>query len=328
MPDAVTAVREFSRFYTDVLGLLGGALLETPYSLTEARVLFELGQPGSAGSASSASGAGSAGGAGTAGGVGALDLRRSLGLDPGYLSRILARFESAGLVERERSTVDARRQMLRLTPLGREAFADLDARSTAQVSGLLAAASEAERRALVGALGTARAVLGGEKRPTRRPELRPLRPGDLGWVVQRHGLRYAEEYGWDATFEGLVARIVADYTESAGPTAARQNAWIAELGGEPVGCVFCTQKDDDTAQLRLLLVEPAARGAGVGTALVDECLRFAASAGYREIMLWTNDVLVAARRIYERAGFRLEHEGARPNFGAQLTEQIWRRPLP
>jgi GNAT superfamily N-acetyltransferase len=207
-------------------------------------------------------------------------------------------------------------------------FADLDARSTAQVTGLLADASEAERRALVGALGTARAVLGGgREHSSRRCELRSLRPGDLGWVVQRHGQRYAEEYGWDATFEGLVARIVADYAESAAATAGRQNAWIAEFDGEPVGCVFCTRKDDDTAQLRLLLVEPSARGAGVGTALVDECLRFAASAGYREIMLWTNDVLVAARRIYERAGFRLEHEGPRPNFGARLTEQVWRRPL-
>jgi len=306
VPDAITAVREFSRFYTDVLGLLGGALLETPYSLTEARVLFEMGHVGADG------------------GVGALDLRRRLGLDPGYLSRILARFEAAGLVERERSTVDARRQVLRLTARGREVFVDLDARSTAQVSGLLAGASDADQRALVGALGTVRAVLGAEKLSTRRPELRPLRPGDLGWVVQRHGQRYAEEYGWDATFEGLVARIVGEYAEN----TVRQNAWIAELAGEPVGCVFCMRADDDVAQLRLLLVEPAARGAGVGTALVDECLRFAASAGYREIMLWTNDVLVAARRIYERAGFRLEHEGPRPNFGAQLTEQVWRRPLP
>ena len=305
MPDAVAAVRAFSRFYTRVFGLLDSALLATPYTLTEARVLFELGHSGA---------------------VDTLDLRRRLGLDAGYLSRILARFETAGLVERERSTVDGRRQVLRLTARGHEVFTDLDARSTAQVSGLLAGASDADRRALVGALDTARTVLGGGERPPRPVELRPLRPGDLGWVVQRHGQRYAEEYGWDATFEGLVARIVAEYAES--PHAPRQNAWIAELGGEPVGCVFCMRKDDDVAQLRLLLVEPAARGAGVGTALVDECLRFAACAGYREIMLWTNDVLVAARRIYERAGFRLEHEGPRPNFGAQLTEQVWRRPLP
>jgi DNA-binding MarR family transcriptional regulator/GNAT superfamily N-acetyltransferase len=301
----VTAVREFSRFYTRVLGLLGGPLLATPYSLTEARVLFELAQPGP---------------------VGTLDLRRRLELDAGYLSRILARFETAGLVERERSNVDGRRQVLRLTARGREVFADLDARSTAQVDGLLAGASEADRRRLVGALGTARAVLGGEKHAPRRVELRSLRPGDLGWVVQRHGVRYAEEYGFDATFEGLVATIVGEY---AGPSAdaAHQNAWIAELDGEPVGCVFCMRKGDEVAQLRLLLVEPSARGAGVGTALVERCLQFAASAGYREIMLWTNDVLTAARRLYERAGFRLEYEGPRPNFGVHLTEQVWRRPL-
>jgi DNA-binding MarR family transcriptional regulator/GNAT superfamily N-acetyltransferase len=305
MPDAVVAVREFSRFYTRVLGLLGGALLASPYSLTEVRVLFELAQPGQ---------------------VGTRDLRQRLGLDAGYLSRILARFEDAGLVERERSAVDGRRQMLRLTTRGQEVFADLDTRSTAQVAGLLADASEADQRALVGALGTVRAVLGGGQRPAGRPTLRPLRPGDLGWVVQRHGQRYAEEYGFDATFEGLVAQIVADYAVS--PHADRQHAWIAELDGEPVGSVFCTRRDDDVAQLRLLLVEPSARGAGVGTALVDECLRFATSAGYREIMLWTNDILHAARRIYERAGFTLEFEGPKPNFGADLTEQVWRRPLP
>jgi DNA-binding MarR family transcriptional regulator/GNAT superfamily N-acetyltransferase len=305
MPDTVAAVREFSRFYTRVLGLLGGAMLASPYSLTEVRVLFELAQPGP---------------------IGTLDLRQRLGLDAGYLSRILARFEGAGLVERERSTVDGRRQMLRLTARGREVFADLDTRSTAQVAGLLAGASEADRKALVGALGTVRAVLGGGQLvPPGRVELRSLRPGDLGWVVQRHGQRYAEEYGFDATFEGLVAQIVADYAAS--PHAERQHAWIAELDGEPVGSIFCTRKDDDVAQLRLLLVEPSARGAGVGTALVDECLRFATAAGYREIVLWTNDILHAARRIYERAGFTLEYEGPKPNFGTELTEQTWRRPL-
>ena len=220
--------------------------------------------------------------------------------------------------------------MLRLTARGREVFDDLDARSTAQVADLLDGTGEPERQALVGALGTVRTVLGGTaaKPLPGAVVLRPLRAGDLGWVVQRHGQRYAEEYGFDMSFEGLVAQIVGDYATSPPAVAARQNAWIAELAGEPVGTIFCTRKDDQVAQLRLLLVEPSARGAGAGTALVDECLRFAANAGYREIMLWTNDILVAARRIYERAGFRLEYEGAKPNFGAQLTEQVWRRPLP
>jgi DNA-binding MarR family transcriptional regulator/GNAT superfamily N-acetyltransferase len=317
MPDAVTAVRSFSRFYTEVLGLLGGALLATPYSLTEARVLFELAQPGQ---------------------VSTLDLRQRLGLDPGYLSRILARFEAGGLVVRERSAADGRRQVLRLTEHGREVQADLDARSTAQVADLLAAADAGQQKALVEALGTARAILAGaapagetpparETAPARGPvTLRGLRPGDLGWVVQRHGVRYGAEYGFDVTFEGLVAHIVGDYARS--PHRAKQNAWIAELGGEPVGSILCTRHDDRVAQLRLLFVEPQARGAGVGTALVTECLRFAAGAGYREIMLWTNDILHAARRIYERAGFRLEHEGPQPNFGVGLTEQVWRRDLP
>jgi DNA-binding MarR family transcriptional regulator/GNAT superfamily N-acetyltransferase len=305
--DAVAAVREFSRFYTDILGLLGEALLATPYSLTDARVLFEVARADT---------------------VDTLGLRQRLGLDPGYLSRILARFEAGGLVARERSTVDGRRQVLRLTARGREVFADLDARSTAQVSALLEGTGEPERQALVGALGTARTVLGRAKVPRDGVALRPLRAGDLGWVVQRHGVRYAAEYGFDASFEGLVAKIVADYAAAPEAVAARQSAWIAELAGEPVGSIFCTRRDDDVGQLRLLLVEPSARGAGAGTALVGECVRFAATAGYREIMLWTNDILVAARRIYERAGFRLEYEGARPNFGVHLTEQIWRRPLP
>jgi DNA-binding MarR family transcriptional regulator/GNAT superfamily N-acetyltransferase len=310
----VAAVREFSRFYTDALGLLGGGLLATPYSLTEARVLFELGQSES---------------------TGTRELRQRLGLDPGYLSRIVTRFESGGLVARTRSTADARRQVLRLTARGREAALDLDARSTAQVAGLLDGADAPQRTALVDALGTVRTIL---SRPADRlpVTLRPLRPGDLGWVLQRHGALYAQEYGWDVTFEGLVAQIVADYARSSaaaghatdGHAADGHAAWIAELGGRPAGSVFCTRAADDVAQLRLLLVEPSARGAGVGTALVDECVRFAAGAGYREIMLWTNDVLVAARRIYERAGFRLDHEGGKPTFGADLTEQIWRRALP
>jgi DNA-binding MarR family transcriptional regulator/GNAT superfamily N-acetyltransferase len=301
--DAVAAVRRFSRFYTDVIGLLRGGLLGTPYSLTEARVLFELARPEP---------------------VDALALRRGLDLDAGYLSRILQRFEADGLVTRERSAADGRRQVIGLTAAGRAAFADLDARSAAQIEALLAGAGAAERARLVEALGAVESILSGH-RPPGTYLLRPLEPGDLGWVVQRHGVRYADEYGWDATFEGLVAQIVGDYARS--PHAARENAWIAEVDGRPVGCVFCMRRDDDVAQLRLLLVEPAARGAGIGSRLVDECLRFATRVGYREIMLWTNDVLVDARRIYEKAGFHLVHEAPRPNFGKDLVEQVWRRPL-
>jgi DNA-binding MarR family transcriptional regulator/GNAT superfamily N-acetyltransferase len=308
MTDPVLAVREFSRFYTDAIGLLGGYRLAAPYSLTEARVLYELGQ---------------------ADATDTLDLRTRLSLDPGYLSRIVAKLDAAGLVTSERSTVDGRRQVLRLTDAGREVQRDLDTRSSAQVAELLDGTAESDRRALVDSLATVRTIL--SRTPSADPaprgpvSLRPLRPGDLGWVVERHGVRYAEEYGFDITFEGLVAQIVGEYGLSAGDPG--QAAWIAELDGRPVGCIFCTRKDEKVAQLRLLLVEPSARGAGVGTALVDECIRFAREAGYHELMLWTQDILHAARRVYQRAGFTLEYEGPKPNFGVDLTEQVWRMTL-
>jgi DNA-binding MarR family transcriptional regulator/GNAT superfamily N-acetyltransferase len=304
MTDAVLAVREFSRFYTGVIGLLGNYQLAAPYSLTEARVLYELGQADS---------------------TDTLDLRTRLALDPGYLSRIVAKFEAAGLVVRERSTVDGRKQVLRLTDAGREVQRDLDARSSAHVAGLLASTGEQERDKLVAALSTVRSVLSSPRSPAP-VALRPLRPGDLGWVVRRHGILYAREYGWDVRFEGVVAGICAGYAASAADP--RQAGWIAELGGEPVGSVFCMRRSDDVAQLRMLLVEPAARGAGVGSALVDECLRFAKEAGYREIVLWTNAILHAARRVYERVGFTLDREGEPPAWGGPvLAEQVWRRAL-
>jgi DNA-binding MarR family transcriptional regulator/GNAT superfamily N-acetyltransferase len=320
MHDAVLAVREFSRFYTGVIGLLGNYELAAPYSLTEARVLYELGQADS---------------------TDTLDLRTRLALDPGYLSRIVAKLEAAGLVVRERSTADGRRQVLRLTGTGREVQQDLDARSTAHVAGLLEGADETRRGSLVEALSTVRSVLAPHgPAPVPAPStaatpltLRPLRPGDLGWVVRRHGVLYAAEYGWDVRYEGVVAGIVAHFAAgcAAGYAAGarpRQRGWIAELRGEPVGSIFCMPRTDDVAQLRLLLVEPTARGAGVGSALVDECLRFAREAGYREISLWTNAILHAARHLYERAGFTLDHEGEPPAWGGRaLAEQVWSRAL-
>jgi DNA-binding MarR family transcriptional regulator/N-acetylglutamate synthase-like GNAT family acetyltransferase len=301
--EATSAVREFSRFYTNVLGLLDTHLLDTPYSLTEARVLFELARPDP---------------------PGALDLRRALNLDAGYLSRILARFEADGLVSRTRSDTDGRRQVIRLTDRGRAAFTDLDTRATAQADRLLADLAAEERRSLAAALRTAQAILSATPRPGGFV-LRGLEPGDLGWVLQRHGARYAEEYGWDSSFEALVAGIVAGYAHS--PHRDRENAWIAEVDGAPVGSVFCAYRDDATAQLRLLLVEPTARGNGIGARLVAECLRFAARAGYREIMLLTFDALADARRVYERAGFTLARQSPGTYFGRDLTEQVWRRPL-
>ena len=301
--EAIADVRAFNRFYTNLIGVLDEGLVDSPFSVTEARVLYELahGEP-----------------------TEVAELRRLLDVDSGYLSRILARFEESGLVHKQPSTTDARKRVIALTPRGRKEFAQLNDNTVDQISGLLTDLPEADVRRLTGAMATIRQILEHTPRPDSYV-LRPLVAGDLGWVIARHGARYAQEYGWDQTFEALVARILADY--AAEPDPAHQGGWIAEVDGEPVGCIFCTRKDEQTAQLRLLLVEPAARGMGIGSRLVDQCLRFAKDAGYREIMLWTNDVLADARRIYQRAGFELEHEAPHHSFGKDLVEQVWRRPL-
>ena len=303
---AVAAVRAFNRFYTNVIGLLRGGYLDSHYSLTEVRVLFELSRQEE---------------------TEAAGLRRSLGIDAGYLSRILARFDAEKLTVRQRSAADGRRQVIRLTKAGRSAFAELDALQTDQTAGLLARLGEPERRQLVEAMRVVRRVLsdGGSAERPRSYLLRPPGPAALGWVVSRHGALYAREYCWDETFEHLVARIVADY--AAGRDPEREAAWIAEVDGAPAGCVFCMRKDSDTARLRLLLVEPWARGLGIGGRLVEECLRFARAAGYQQITLWTQDCLTAARRIYQEAGFRLASQGQHHSFGYDLVEQTWTRSL-
>ena len=296
-------MREFNRFYTNVIGLLREGLLDTPYSLAEARILFELARDGEAETA---------------------NLRRWLDIDAGYLSRLLARFEADGLVTRTRSPLDGRRQVIGLTGTGRAAQADLDARSGTQIRALLAGLTPDGRRRLTAAMASIREIVGPAPPPAAFV-LRPPVPGDMGWVVQRHGALYAAEYGWDASFEALVARIVADY--AARDDHRGEAVWIAELDGEPAGCVFCVRKTDTTAQLRLLLVEPRARGLSMGGRLVAECVSFARRAGYREIVLWTNDVLHAARRIYQRAGFQLVSSQPHHAFGHDLVEQDWRLPL-
>lgn len=298
----VDALRAFSRSYTRVLRVLDEGLLETPYSLTEARILYELAHLDV---------------------MDAVALRRELGLDAGYLSRIVRRFEVDGLVIQRRSPVDARRQVLQMTPHGRDVFAVLDARSAEQARALLSALDDDSQRRLVAAMATVRRAL--EPSSTAPVALRAPGPGDFGWVVARHGAIYADEFGWDATFEALVARIVADYVDQ--HDAAREAAWIATIDGDNAGCVFCVHKDDATAQLRLLLVEPDARGRGVGSLLVDACIDFARQAGYQRITLWTNDVLVAARRIYEAAGFRLINEVPHSSFGVDLVGQNWQLEL-
>jgi DNA-binding MarR family transcriptional regulator/N-acetylglutamate synthase-like GNAT family acetyltransferase len=295
----IAAVREFNRFYTNVLGLLREGLLDTPYSLTEARVIFELARADNAEVAA---------------------LRTWLDIDRGYLSRILARFEADGLITRRRSASDGRRQVISLTSRGRSAFRMLDARSTGQISGLLSGRAAADQRKLTAAMASIREII---ERPATPPEpaLRAPEPGDLGWVIQAHGTLYAREYGWDASFEALVARIVADF--AAGHDPQRERAWIAEAGGRLAGCVFCVRKSDATAQLRLLLVEPWARGMGIGERLVAECIAFARGRGYAEMVLWTNDILAAARRIYQRAGFVLTEEESHHSFGHDLVGQNW-----
>ena len=300
---AVAAVREFNRFYTNVIGLLRGKYLDTPYSLTEARLLFELAQRDTSE---------------------VTDLRRTVDIDPGYLSRILARFESDGLIVRQRSAADGRRQVIRLSDRGREVVSGLDARSAEQTRGMLAGLRDDERRQLLDAMRVITGSLAGSP-PPRGYLLRAPRPGDMGWVVQRNGAVYAEEFGWDSSYEALVARIVADYVDHRDPEA--EAAWIAEVDGVPAGCVFCVRENDSTARLRLLLVEPWARGLGIGARLVDEVLRFARQAGYTQITLWTNDVLVDARRIYQRAGFTLDSENRHHSFGQDLVGQDWSRPL-
>jgi DNA-binding MarR family transcriptional regulator/GNAT superfamily N-acetyltransferase len=302
MSKKVEAVRRFNRFYTRTIGALGEGFQRSPYSLAEGRVIYELAQAKQ---------------------VATTDLRQRLGLDPGYLSRILARFEADGVVRLHRSTTDSRRQVVELADSGRRAFAMLDRHANEDMGGLLARLGEVDQERLLGAMSTIEQLLGSPG--PRRVTLRAPRPGDLGWVVERQGVLYAAEYGWNDEFEALCARILGEFVQ--GRSDGRDAAWIAEVDGVPAGSIFCVEKTPETAQLRLLFVEPWARGAGVGGALVDECLAFARAAGYREMVLWTNKQLDAARRLYQRAGFELVSEEDGQSFGHPQTFQNWRLDL-
>jgi DNA-binding MarR family transcriptional regulator/GNAT superfamily N-acetyltransferase len=303
MPDAVAELRSFNRFYTGQLGMLAPRFLATPHTLAEARVLFELAQADQ---------------------LEVATLRKRMRIDAGHLSRLLSRLEQRGLVARERSAADGRRQLARLTTEGEKDFAVLDRRSADDIAARLSGLEAAERNRLVAALAEVRRLLQpGESE--RAVSLRAPRAGDLGWIVQRHGEIYSQEYGWSAEFEALVARIVADYAEQHDPE--REAAWIADVDGAPGGCVLCVRQDDAVAKLRLLLVEPRARGLGLGERLVGACIAFARRAGYRELTLWTNHTLVHARRIYERAGFELVDEAPHHSFGHDLVGQTWTLPL-
>jgi len=296
----VASVRRFNRFYTKHIGVLREGHLDSPFSLTEVRVMYELAHQSRPTAA---------------------ELARELALDSGYLSRILRSFEQRGLIEKSRSESDARQAHLRLTEAGQSAFAGLNSRADDEIASLVERVAPDDWRRLTDAMRTIERMLAPAPETKRSYVLRTHQPGDIGWVVYRHGVLYAREYGWDERFEALVAQIVAEFVQHF--DARRERCWIAEQDGERVGSVFLVRKTDTIAKLRLLLVEPKARGLGIGHRLVDECIRFARHARYERITLWTNSVLHAARRIYEAAGFRLVSEEPHAMFGENLVGQTW-----
>jgi DNA-binding MarR family transcriptional regulator/GNAT superfamily N-acetyltransferase len=298
MVDSIAAVRRFNRFFTQHVGALNDRLLDSPFSLTEVRVLYELNYRAD---------------------LTATELARDLSLDPGYLSRILARFEKGGFLERRPSPSDARQSLLTLTTAGREAFAPIDQRQSEDVARALDGLLPEQQRELVGAMATVERLLSGALSPC---EIRTHRPGDIGWLVERHGAVYSQEWGYNHQFEALVAQICADFLAEHDPN--RERCWIAERDGQRIGSVMLVRASDDVAKLRLLLVEPQARGLGLGRRLVEQCIDFARESGYKTLTLWTQAELVAAGRIYRAAGFKLAHEEAAPNFGRDdLIAQTW-----
>ncbi|MBI5263095.1 MAG: MarR family transcriptional regulator [Bradyrhizobium sp.] len=301
-PDQILAVRAFNRFYTRKLGVLDQHLLKSPFSLSEARVLYELAHGDE---------------------LSAKEIGIELGLDPGYLSRIVQNFEENGLITRKPLAADRRQYRLSLTAQGRQAFAKLESLSQGHVAEMLSALPDGHLTRLTTAMSTIEALLGSPA--ASAATLRDPRPGDMGWVVQSHGALYAGEYGFDATFEALVAEIVGKFVTAF--DASRERCWIADIDGTPVGSVFLVKASDDVAKLRLLLVDPAARGQHLGQRLVAECIAFARQCGYRRITLWTQSILLAARRIYQDAGFTLVATEPHRSFGQSLIGETWEREL-
>jgi DNA-binding MarR family transcriptional regulator/GNAT superfamily N-acetyltransferase len=305
LEERIAAFRRFTRFYTRQMGWLHRGILNTPFSMTEGRVLYEIAhrEPTTASAL-------------------VVDLR----LDHAHLSRMLRRFEQNGLVKRAKARDDGRQRLLRLTPKGRRAFEALNKGSRDQVAGLLGPLPARDQARVGAAMASVETML---SQPAADPAaglvLRPHQPGDMGWVVSINGALYAREYGWDMTYEALVGRITADFLDRFDPACER--CWIAELDGERVGSVFVVRKSDTVAQLRLLIVDPKARGLGLGTRLVDECVSFAAGAGYDTMTLWTQSILTSARAIYARAGFEKVSESPHHSFGADLVGEVWERPL-
>lgn len=297
--NATDAIRDFNRFYTRQIGLLDQGFLGSPFTLTEVRVLYELAHRDNP----------------TATGI-----AHELSLDPGYLSRLLKRLERQGHLARGRDAEDGRQRPLRLTGAGRRVFEQLDRASGERITTMIAGLTPAQVGELVGSMQTVRRMLQSDASESAY-SLRPLRIGDIGWIIHRQGVLYADEYGWDVTYEGLVAEILGSFVKRFDP--ASENAWVAERNGTIVGSVFLVRESATVAKLRLLYVEPSARGLGIGRRLVDSCIAFAREKGYKKMTLWTNDVLVSARRIYQAAGFELVKEERHRSFGRSLVGQTW-----
>jgi DNA-binding MarR family transcriptional regulator/GNAT superfamily N-acetyltransferase len=301
----IEVVRHFNRFYTRHIGVLNEGLLASPFSLTEARVIYELAQRGN---------------------TTATELGNELNLDPGYLSRMIRNLEQRRLVNKKPAATDARQTVLSLSSRGRKEFENLNQLSRNQIDEILNGLSSLDQSRLLAAMQTIEEILA----PIPQNEqvaflLRPPHAGDLGWVVQSNGALYAQEYGWDESYEALVAQIVADFVKNY--DAKKERCWIAERDGQNVGSVFLVKESDQVAKLRLLIVDPKARGFGIGKRLVDECTRFARQAGYKKITLWTNSVLVAARTIYQKAGYKLVKEEKHHSFGHDLVGETWELDL-
>jgi DNA-binding MarR family transcriptional regulator/GNAT superfamily N-acetyltransferase len=300
----VADVRRFNRFYTRTAGFLNETLTRSAFTLAEARILFELAHGSS---------------------PFAVDIARELGLDPAYFARILKRLTAAGLVFAEPDESDRRRRRLRLTTEGKSVMADLWARADTDIGRMLTPLGGEPRRRLTAAMADIEMVLGPPPQGCGKVVIRPHRVGDMGWIVHRQAVLYAQEYGWDIGYEGLIAGICSDFVLNFKP--GKEYCWIAERSGTVVGSVFLVRKDDETAKLRLLYVDPSARGSGVGKRLVDECINTARDSGYRKLVLWTNDILTAARKIYQKAGFVLVEEEKHHSFGKDLVGQNWELEL-
>ena len=311
-PDSasIASIRRFNRFYTRVIGTLDEGVLQSPLSLTEGRVIYELA---------------------TLQHPTASEIAADLGIDMGYLSRILRTFETRKLLRRQASASDGRQSLLSLTAAGQRQFESLDKSASEQVSKMIQPLNAAQQTRLLNSMASIEAMLAPDTTPSSQPFiLRAHRPGDIGWVIERHGALYAQEYGWDQRFEALAARIASDFIDNFDPK--RERCWIADRNGERLGCVFLVRDTDSprtskTARLRLLLVEPSARGLGLGRTLVQQSTAFARSAGYRRIVLWTNSVLDTARRIYQDEGYKLISEKPYSNFGKELVTQDWELKL-